>query len=155
MLIISIPLFFNNLPVIPLTSQLGDHLARIAFLILCNIAISSALFAPLSNSSVISRPVTDLRYFLSGQVSYTLPFFLLAGGRGQDSPPSISGHIKTGLSPVSDNNFCADLDFTILPCQRQRYPNRQAEMSIISKFYSQIFRESRVNLCLGVRHAVV
>ena len=122
----------NNLPVMPLRSQEGDHLHSIAILTFSFWTIFSVFFAPRIKCLVTFLPVICLRIFLSGQVSKTSPLRLLTGGRGVGNPPNVSG--QTGISLVEGlffwNFFTNELNGTFFPCQRQGIPSKQEDTNI-------------------------
>ena len=92
------PSLARSFPVKPLRSQEGDQLQRIASLTLWARAISRVFRLPKMRLPVTSWRVTCFRSRLSSQVKKARPFFLLIGGRGQGSPPRISGHTEISLT---------------------------------------------------------
>lgn len=142
MLIIAIPFSASSFPVIPFTSQEGDHLHMIAISHLLRLQIFSVFLAPIRNCSVISSPVTYLRKLLSSHVMKTLPLRRLTGGLGTLKPPKTSGH--TGISFAS--GYCSRylrtkvLTLCFLPCHRQGSPIRHLDIKIfISNLYTILY----------------
>ncbi len=138
---IRIPLAKSNWPVMPLASQLGDHLARIARLQSFSRAISKVRLAPAWNSLVRSGPVVKERFSFSGQVSNTRPPMRLHGGRGTGRPPRTSG--QTWINSTSRCSrryrFTNEDMPTQRPCHRHGSPSRQDDTNTFLSFENRVF----------------
>lgn len=130
---ILMPELSNNFLVMPVSPQDGDHEHSTAVLIFSLLAISKVFSAPFIKYSVTSFPVTFLRLLLSEQVSKTLPFLRLTGGRGVGNPPNSSGHTEMKLH--SPNFLTKDETGNLRPCHLQGTPKRHELIKMVFIIY--------------------